>query len=173
MKILPFLDIPVMEVNTPPSQTRRIDLAVWAEGDIVKFSAAFVCYTDKGKNTDNYMYQIGFPVENCLVTTRQIIIEVGDHIGKLKSSGKGKQFIRYAELLPKIISHVNLYFEKINTVPEWGTNEFYALRLEGKTIRILEGPHKGGRLRPGETREVILSDRKDIAYGPVVIRNNK
>jgi hypothetical protein len=166
MKILPFMDIPVMEIDTPLGMTRRIDLAVWADADIVKFSAAFVCYAEEGKSQDDYVYQVGFPHQNCLVTTKEVIEEMGD----LAHEARESKLVEYLELLPKIRAHMNLYFEKINSIPVWGTMHFKALRVEGKTVRILEGPHKGGRLKKEQRRQVILDERGDIVYGPIVKR---
>lgn len=167
MIILPFMDIPVVDADTPTVMTRRSDLEIWADEDMVKFSAAFVCYEGEGSSTSDYIYQIGFIKFNCLVTTKKLIEEVGE----LNYEVVGVVDLEsYLVLLPEIRAHWNLYFEKINSIPVWGTTKFLALREEGKTTRYLEGPHKGGRLRPGQRREIILDDRGEIVYGPMIKR---
>ena len=166
MKILPFLDIPVVEIDTPPSQTRKTDLSIWSSGDMVKFSAAFVCYDNRGYKEDDYIYQIGFIREDCLVTTKKVIEEVGELSYEVE---RKTHLVEYLVLLPDIRLHMNLYFEKIGAVPYWGTSRFHALKEAGRTIRILEGPHKGCKLTKEERRQVILDDGKMI-YGPLVKR---
>ena len=167
MRIIPFIDIPVMDIETPPVGARRSNLGAWADGDIVKISAAFICYFGEGSSMDDYVYQIGFPVDNCLVTTKQTIMEVGSLDYKVSNEVDLKE---YLNLLPSIRAHINLYFDKIKCIPDWGTTKFKALRLEGKTVRYLEGPHKAGGLRPGERREVILDRKGEFAYGAIIKR---
>ena len=160
------MDIPIAEIDTPPSQTRRADLAIWSDGDIVKFSAAFICYEKEGSKQDDYVYQIGFIKENCLVTTKKVIEEVGELSYEVE---RKTYLVEYLTLLPEIRLHMNLYFEKIGSVPYWGTSQFHALKEAGMTVRILEGPHKGSRLTKEQRRQVILNNG-DMVYGPLVKR---
>lgn len=164
MKILPFMDIPVVELNMPSPELRRSELSDWAEGDPVKLSVAFLCYINDGAVIDNYFFQIGFIQDEGIVTTKELILEVG---GMLKPN---TNWIDYTLILPQLRSHLALYFDKIEEVPYWGTPKFFELKFQGKTVRYLEGPHKGGRLKANQRREVILDERGEFAFGPMIER---
>lgn len=155
MKLLPFIDIPIVDIKTPPSETRLADLGIWAEGEKVKMSAAFLGYESDGDNLYDYKYQIGFIHENCLVSTKKVIEEVGEELLREDSKCVLRQ-------------HMELYYEKISSVPPWGSAEYVRLRREGYTPRVLEGPHKVGKLRPNQKREVIIGPRKQLVFGPLL-----
>lgn len=156
------MDIPVVELSTPDEQERREGIATWAEGDPIKLSVAFLCHTNDGTELEHYFYQIGFVHGKHLVTTKELIREVG------KLLMPNLRWIDYTLILPQLRSHLALYFDKIMEVPHWGSRRFHELKKSGRTVRYLEGPHKGGRLKPNQRREVILDDRGELAFGPLI-----
>lgn len=158
------MDIPVVNTTMRSPDLRRADVAAWAEGDPVKLSVAFLCYINDGFIIDNYFFQIGFVQDEGIVTTRELILGVGDALLPNTS------WIDYTLILPQLRSHLALYFDKIGEVPHWGSNKFYELKKQGKTVRYLEGPHKGGRLKPSQRREVILDEKGEFAFGPLIRR---
>lgn len=164
LKILPFMDIPVLDVETPIPERRRGLLSAWAEGDPVKLSVAFLCYVNEGSIIDDYFFQIGFVHDEGIVTTRLLVMEVGEMLKQHSN------WIDYTQILPQLRSHLSLYFDKIGEVPHWGTVKFYQLKAQGKTVRYLEGPHKGGRLKTDQRREVILDEKGEFAFGPIIRR---
>jgi hypothetical protein len=155
MRAIPFIDIPVVKVETPSIVQRREDLVEWAEGEKIKLSAAFLCFENEGEDFDDYLYQIGFISNNCLVTTEWVIEELGIELSK-------------GDVFHLAKRHLELYFDKINSIPTWGTNEFEELKREGRTPRVLEGPHKRGKLKPNERREIIISREGEIIFGPLL-----
>ena len=162
MRLLPFMDIPVVEDKTPTPEERTSGLVEWAEGDKTKLSAAFLAYENEGESWADYLFQIGYIKDGCLVTTKEVIEEVGDHCKEYK---KWKEYMR---IIFEIRCHLELYFKKINSMPPWGTMEYSKLRSEGYTPRVLEGPHKVGRLKPNQKRKVILNASNEIVFGPLL-----
>ena len=162
MRILPFMDIPVMEVRTPSTEKRREVLDKWAENDPIKLSVCFLSYINDGNSIDDYYFQVGFIHKGNVVTTAKAIEEIGDSFYSIKD---GKE---YNGLLPKLRDHIALYFDKIGIIPKWGVRKFYELKAQGRAIRWLEGPHKVGKLKPNQRREVILDKRGEIVYGPII-----
>ena len=160
MRILPFMDIPVVDVPTPSIELMKSDLEKWAEGDMIRLSVAYLAYGNDGNDPEDYYFPIGFISDGNLVTTKEIIEQIGDSL-YFKVG-----WPEFNLLLPKLRNHLALYLEKINIIPDWGTPKYYKLLAEGRTPRWLEGPHKVGRLKSGQRRKVILDYNGDIIYGP-------
>jgi len=161
MRLLPFMDIPVVNVETPTALERREKLNRWAEGDQTKLSAGFLGHHKNRSTIDDYVFQIGFIKDDCLVTTKELIIE------------NGIEFLNYKEeedreVMLGLQQHLELYFTKIDTIPVFGTFEYTRLVLKGKTPRLLMGPNKGGGLKVGQRRWVVYDDYKELVYGPVL-----
>lgn len=159
------MDIPVVDITTPSKESRKESLLVWAEDDMIRLSVAYLAYTDDGDDPEDYYFQIGFISEGNLITTKKIIEEIGEGLVPIST------WTEYCLLLPKLRDHLALYLEKINVIPDWGTPKYYKLLAEGKTARWLEGPHKVGRLKPSQRRQVVLDNRGDIVFGPLIKGN--
>jgi hypothetical protein len=156
------MDIPIVEDETPNAETRLVELVNWAADDKAKLSAAFLAYEHEGENWADYLFQIGYIKNGCLVTTKKVIEENGDHCKEYK---KWKE---YMKIIFEIRCHLELYYKKIDSIPPWGTMQYSKLRSEGYTPRVLEGPHKVGKLRPNQKRKVILTASNDIVFGPLL-----
>ena len=162
MRILPFMDIPVVEVKTPSEKNRREVLREWAEGDIIRLSVAYLAYIENGENEEDYYFQIGFIHKGNLVTTKEVIEETGNKLLDVTD------WAEYLYLLPKLRDHLSLYFDKVGMIPAWGTPKYYKMVEKGKTPRWLEGPHKSGRLKPNQRRKIVLDEKGDIVFGPLI-----
>jgi hypothetical protein len=156
------MDIPIIEDESPNPAERLKQLVEWANGDFRKLSAAFVAFENKGEKVDDYLFQIAFIKDDCLVTNPDIIEEVGE------SCKEYKKWKEYMLVLFEIRKHIGLYYEKIDSVPPWGSAKYFDLVSEGFTPRVLEGPHKGGKLRPNQKRRVILDRSNEMIYGPLL-----
>ena len=77
MKLLPFMDIPVVEGKAPSPIERFIQIVEWSSGDKVKLSAGFLAVEGTGEEVENYLFQIAYILDNCLVTNKEVIQEVG------------------------------------------------------------------------------------------------
>jgi hypothetical protein len=161
MRLLSFMDIPVVEGKEPSPIERRTQLEAWANGEKVKLSAAFLAYENDGSEIDDYLFQIGYIKNDCLVTNAAVIKQVGDQCKEYKT------WKSYMKIYFEIQRHLELYFSKINIVPPWGTSEFSELKEKGFTSRVLIGPHKAGGLRPNQEREVIIDASNNIIFGPL------
>jgi hypothetical protein len=162
MRLLPFMDISVVEGDTPYPVDRLKGLVEWANGDKAKLSAGFLAYESEGDSPDDYLFQIAYIKDDCLVTDADVIKEVGTHCVEYR------QWKEQTRMLVEVRCHLELYFSKINTIPPWGTVEYSKLIRKGHTPRVLEGPHKVGRLKPGERRKVVLGPGGEIVFGPVI-----
>lgn len=160
MRLLPFLDIPVIEDSAPAD--RLSELVKWADGDKTKLSAAFLAFENEGENVEDYLFQIGFIKDDCLVTNKETI----EHAAQI--CVEYKKWKEYMKILYEVRAHLELYFSKIGSVPPWGSVEYNRLRAEGYTPRILEGPHKVGKLKPNQKRKVIIGPSKELVFGPLL-----
>ena len=79
MRLLPFMDVPVVEGEAPSFADRLTQLVNWANGYKAKLSAGFLAYENEGEVPDDYLFQIAFIKEECLVTNKKVIEEVGGH----------------------------------------------------------------------------------------------
>jgi len=168
MILLPFMDLPVVEVPTPDAMTRLAEIDAWAEDDPVRLSVAFLLRREVKDEClgvvvlKDYMLQIGFLHGNGIVTTKELILEVADRIWPKRSIN-----LPFPTLL-EVRQHLSLYFDKIHDIPGWGTNEYMELLLAGKTKRWLEGPHKRGKLRPNQRRWVVYDKQGEYVFGPLI-----
>ena len=162
MRLLPFMDVPIVEDAAPVPVVRRQELVEWANGDKAKLSAAFLAYENEGEVPNDYLFQIAYIKEDCLVTNKEVIEEVGEHCKEYQ------EWKEYMKIIFEVRCHLELYFKKIDSIPPWGTMEYSKLRSEGYTPRVLEGPHKVGRLRPNQKRKVILGPSNEIIFGPLL-----
>ena len=162
MRLLPFMDVPVVEGEAPSFADRLTQLVNWANGDKAKLSAGFLAYENEGEVPDDYLFQIAFIKEECLVTNKKVIEEVGGHCKEYQN------WKEYMKIIFEVRCHLELYFKKIDSIPPWGTMEYAKLRSEGLTPRVLEGPHKVGRLKPNQKRKVILNSSREIVFGPML-----
>lgn len=154
--VLPFRNLPVGEKKSPPPLSLLCEeVRDWSEGDLFKYSFAFMCSTRDPKREEDYFLPLGFVEEDSLVTTVEIIMSVS------------REMVRYQASPADLRDHVGRYFSELKIVPLWGQPEFYRLLEENKTPRVLEGPNIGGSLKKGETREVIILPEGDLAYGPL------
>ena len=163
MKLLPFMDIPLVDCeHTPDPEERLKQLLEWANGDKMKISAAFVAFENDGENAEDYLFQIAFIQDGCLVTSKKMIEEVGGVCNEYKA---WKELMK---ILHQVRLHLELYFQKIESVPPWGTSKYKELLESGRTPRILQGPNKGARLTKHQKRRVILDENRSIVYGPII-----
>ena len=128
MITLPFMDIPVVEIKTPPLEERKEALDQWAEGDTIRLSVCFLSYTNEGDSIEDYFFQIGFIHKGNIVTTTEVIEEMGNSLYPI---AKWKE---YNVLLPRLRNHLSLYFDKIGAIPSWGANKFYELKAQGRVV---------------------------------------
>jgi len=154
MKFLYFADILVVDTSLPSKEDRRERLLEWAQGNSRKWAIAHLAYENEGENIEDYLFQIGFPLEESIVTTKSAIMEISGEVIKANE-----------ELL---LDHLELYYSKFNSIPPWGTSEYRKLRAEGYTERTLIGPHKAGLLRPNEKRLIIISSSGEFSFGPLL-----
>lgn len=160
MRLLPFLDIPVVDGPLPADRLEQ--LVRWADGDKTKLSAAFLAFENEGENVEDYLFQIGFIRNECLVTNKELVEDAG------MACVKYKQWKEYMKILYEVRAHLELYFRKVESVPPWGSVEYNRLLAEGYTPRILTGPHKVGKLKPNQKRKVIISPSREIVFGPLL-----
>jgi hypothetical protein len=166
MRVLPFHNLPVVEY--PPSEKaptefyRLTELLKWADGDYMKYSVAFIACDGDPSVVENYLFQIGFVRDNALVTN----VEVIEYVGSL--AVEMNNWVDYMEALPKIREHLSLYYEKVESIPPWGTREYQRLVKIGKTPRVLFGPHKGGRVKKNQKRFVVYNEKREYVYGPII-----
>jgi hypothetical protein len=100
--------------------------------------------------------------DDCLVTSKTVIEEAGEVCIEYRA------WKEYILILTEVRLHLELYFDKIKSVPPWGTHRYRELLEEGFTPRILHGPNKRGRLRPNQKRKIILDENREIVYGPLL-----
>lgn len=162
MKLLPFMDIPVVEGKAPSPIERFIQIVEWSSGDKVKLSAGFLAVKGTGEEVENYLFQIAYILDNCLVTNKEVIQEVG------KECIEYKEWKKATKLKLEIRRHLELYFSKVNLIPPWGISKYWDLLVEGYTPRILYGPHKGAGLKPNQKRQVILDASNEMVFGPLL-----
>jgi hypothetical protein len=162
MKLLPFMDIPLTTGNAPNPAERLKQLVEWANGDKNKLSAAFIAFENDGEKVDDYLFQIGFIEEDRLVTNGEVIESIGE------SCKEYRKWKEYMLILFEIRNHVGLYYSKLESIPPWGTLEYVELLQKGYTPRVLEGPHKVGKLRPNQKRRVILDASNNMVFGPLL-----
>lgn len=162
MRLLPFMDVPLISDEEPSAIDRYADLLVWANGDRMKMSAGFLAHDNEGEVPEDYLFQIAYIKEECLVTNESVIKYVGNQCNEYK---KWKEEVR---LQFEIQAHLELYYMKINIVPPWGTSKYRELQLKGFTPRTLVGPHKAGGLRPNQRRLIILDASNNIIFGPML-----
>ena len=162
MRLLPFMDVPIVEGEAPSFANRLTQLVNWAEGDKAKLSAAFLAYENEGDKPDDYLFQIAYIKDDCLVTNKKVIEEVGGHCKEYK------EWKEYTKIIFEVRCHLSLYFKKIGSVPPWGEPRYVQLEAKGRTTRVLEGPHKSGRLRPNQKRKIILDENNEIIFGPLL-----
>ena len=157
------MDVPVIEDEYTPSIADRLKQIVeWADGDRIKLSAGFLAYENEGEDVDDYLFQIAFIKDGCLVTNKKTIEDTGEHCVEYK------EWKEYTKILFDIRRHLEMYFWKIDSIPPWGTVEYVKLKMQGSTPRVLEGPHKGGRLKPNQKRWVIINASNEIVFGPMI-----
>jgi hypothetical protein len=156
------MDIPVIKDKAPSFAKRLAQLVNWAEGDKAKLSAGFLAYENEGDKPDDYLFQIAFIKDECLVTNEEMIKDAG------KLCKEYKEWKEYTKIIFEIRAHLELYYAKIGSVAPWGSRQFNKLKSSGRTPRVLEGPHKGGQLRPNEKRWIILDDNNELVYGPTI-----
>ena len=156
------MDVPVIEDVAPTPYVRMKELLEWANGNKAKLSAAFLAYENDGESPEDYLFQIAYIKDDCLVTNKQVIEEIGGHCKEYK---KWKE---YMKIIFEVRCHLELYFQKVDSIPPWGTMEYSKLRSEGRTPRVLEGPHKGGRLKPNQKRKIVLDSNNEIVFGPML-----
>jgi hypothetical protein len=162
VRLLPFIDINVIEDNTPSAEERLKGLVEWAEGEKIKMSAACMAYDNNGESVDDYVLQIGYIKDGRLVTSKEAIEEVGKHCEQYK------RWKTFAKIMFELRCHLELYYNKVGIIPPWGSSMYQKLENKGFTPRVLEGPHKAGGLRPNQKRKIILDASNEIVFGPLL-----
>jgi len=170
MKLLPFMDVPVIEDVAPTPYVRMKELLEWANGNKAKLSAAFLAYENDGESPEDYLFQIAFIKEKGLVTSKKMIEDAGGEV--MKKLGEHcleyEEWKEHTKTIFEIRYHLEMYYTKINKIPPWGESKYTKLKTEGFTPRVLEGPHKGGMLRPNQRRWIILDSSNEIVFGPMI-----
>jgi len=159
MKPLPFVDVPFVDGICPTLQQRRETVKELSKEF---WEVSHLAVEKNGDNFEDYLFQIGFIVEGEVKTCRDTIIDV------CRVANPIPEWKEYSECLPEIQAHLNLYCLRINYVPPWGWSEYYKLVDEGKTPRILQGPHKEGNISRRESRMVVYDNSKQFVYGPTM-----
>lgn len=159
MRILPFVDIPLIEDISPTGGQRRATVK-----DLGReyWEVCHLAYEKGGDILDEYFFQLGFIVDGEVRTSCDVIKEV------MHMAIPYADWEEYNESLPEIQNHLALYCQKVGIVPVWGTPNYEALKEEGRTPRILQGPHKQGNISKRESRYVILDSMGEFAYGPTL-----
>lgn len=154
--VLPFRDIPIVKKKLPPAfPALCVQVQEWAEGDLLRYSFAFMCSTVEPQGEEDYSFPLGFIESNSLVTTAEVIVSIS------------QEMINYDASQVSLRSHISQYFEKLKMIPTWGEPEFYRLTETGRTPRLLKGPNIGGSLKKGESRQVIPISNGSLVYGPL------
>jgi hypothetical protein len=161
MKVLPYRDIKILDGEFPFQDHSERQLTIIDKGRDI-WEICHVAVDFEGEEIDDYIFQIGFMHEGSIVTHKEVIIFESN------CAREFKYWDAYNDALPLIRDHLELYCSSIGYIPFWGTKEFDTYKDLGKSVRILEGPHKGGWLQKGERREVVLSDSNEFIYGPKV-----
>lgn len=152
MILLPYVQLPILDC-VPANIDYKQTLIDKDE------STLDVCHLLK---TDlNYFFQIGFFISDSIYTCKQLIESAQTEV--VNSMSKFEWWI-----LDDLREHLGYYCERLNLVPEWGVDEYYEFVARGNTPRRLDGPHKGGMLKKGEARMVILKPDGSIVHGPKV-----
>lgn len=159
MKLLPFADIPFIEDLFPDAAQRKATVKDLSQE---YWDVCHLVREGKEDTAEDYLFQIGFIVEGEVKTTKLVIQEL------TRLAVPYNEWDEMNACLGEIQNHLYLYCQKIEIIPPWGTPEFKELQSLGFTSRILQGPHKGGNLSKGESREVILKTDKEFAYGPTL-----
>ena len=162
MRLLPFMDVPLVDEDAPSGIERFTGLVEWANGDKAKLSAAFLAYENDGDKIEDYLFQIAYILNECLVTNKQVIEETGN------ACREYREWKEQTKLLFEVQRHLEFYYEKINSIPPWGSSKYVELLDQKYTPRVLHGPHKVGRLRPNQKRMIILDSTNEIVFGPLL-----
>lgn len=167
LRVLYFRDLPIADPNE--ESTDPIDwyylahkLHEWAGDDMERFSMGFLLVAEPETDSDNYLLQIGrVDNEGAIVTDKNLL----EHTATLLNG-----VMEFPEnVMADARFHIEKYYQKLGEWCPWGEQEFYYLRdKQNKTERILEGPHKGLKLRPGQKRYVIKKDDGELAVGSII-----
>ena len=104
------MDIPVVRTLTLDAKERKEAIKEWAEDDSIKMATAFLCYIGDGSSIENYFYQIGFPFGNSLITTKELILEIGTNLESYP-----KEINELLGIL-QLRDHISLYYDKIKVI---------------------------------------------------------
>lgn len=159
MKVLPYRGIKILEGEFPFKDHSERQLTIMDKGRDI-WEICHIAVDFKGEEIDDYLFQIGFMHEGSIVTHREVIVF------EANCAKEFKYWDDYNKALPLIREHIELYCFDIGYIPFWGTKEFETYKDLGRTVRVLEGPHKGGWIGKGERREVILTESNKFVYGP-------
>jgi len=157
MIVLPYSDLSVVE-NEPPLREQRI-VEIKNLGREI-WEVCHIAINGDGYEFEEYLFPIGYMNEGSIVTHKKVIIEESERVSDIRS------LLVYKGTLPLVRQHFDLYCKKVGVIPKWGTQEFFELFKQGRTVRVLEGPHKASGLKKGEGREVILTENNKLVYGP-------
>lgn len=159
MTVLPFQNLPIIPDLVAPNLERRDKLLKSTSPSSALYSLlfeAFMAY--EGKFLQNYpndlLYPIGYKHHGTIVTSKKVIIEMSKKIPDD----------------PDLRAHLEQYFDLIEEFPPWETQLYQDMVSEGKTPRILDGPHKFAGLKTGQKRKVIIADNGELILGPFVAK---
>lgn len=159
MKVLPFRNLEIVDIGIPPVDTIVEEIKDWSDGNLLKYSYAFLFSAESPSREEHFTIPVGFVHNNKLVTSLQIIRVTAEVV----QSFNGDESIVIAAK-----NHISRYFAKVGSVAPWGTVNYKELVTKGRTPRVLEGPHKRGDLRPNQRRYVVLDDERNIIFGPLI-----
>jgi hypothetical protein len=156
--VLPYRELPIVDTPLESEEFRKAIIKEWSENELYKYSFGFLFSRREPKELDDYLVPIADVIGGLLVTTREIILTLHHSLREVKET--------YNEGHLRV--HLSGYYEGLGILPRWGTPRYHELLKEGKTPRVLYGPHKTGNLRPNQKREVLLDEDKEIIFGPLI-----
>ena len=159
MIVLPFGGLPMIPDLTPPNtEVRDKTLKSTDSSDTVypMLFLGFMAYDGEfmEEYPNNLLYPIGYKRHGSIVTCKKAIIEISKEIPND----------------PDLRTHLEQYFELIEEFPPWETQLYHDMVSEGKTPRILDGPHKFAGLKVGQKRSVVIADNGELILGPFVVK---
>ncbi len=158
MILLPYVELPFWtKQNINGKAVAKFDF----KSSLYELDESILDITHLMKSDSNYFFQVGFYCDGS-VFTHEVLIKMA-HDEFLRMLPKIDWY-----LVDDIIEHLDFYYKRMKKIPSWGDDEYYQLVAKNHTPRRLDGPHKEGQLRKGESRFVAFRKDGSNCYGPTM-----
>lgn len=157
MFVLPCRNLPFVDYPYEAEAVRAELIREWSKQDLFKYSFGFLFGAHEPKDFSDYKVPIGDVINGKLVTTKDIVISVTPSLRRLS----------FTFDMDEVMQHLSPYYNTLGILPYWGEPAYYELAKQGKTPRVLQGPHKKGGLRPNQKRLVLLDEDNELVFGPL------